>query len=120
MPAPPLISIMLHPHACLWLIHLFQHQVSLSRTRPSSFPPAFAETQAALFFLLKFLCVDSTNTRVSLSISVGCAALHWAPPQSAHPGGRWAVGRPRGRRRRRRQREQTSVATFLPHCPAAR
>lgn len=62
------------------------------------------------------LSLDCTNNKVSLSISVGSVSLSWAPLQSAHPGRHWAVGRPRGRRR---HREQTSVATFLPHCPAA-
>lgn len=53
-----------------------------------------------------------------LPVSVGSVfTLYWATLQSAHPGGPWAVGGPRGWSR---HAEQTSIATFLPHCPAAR
>lgn len=91
---------------------------TLCLSGPSGPPPITTTTGQRGTEVPLRCCLTCTNTTVCfICLCWFCFTLYWATLQSAHPGGPWAVGGPRGWRR---HAEQTSIATFLPHCPAAR
>lgn len=105
------ISSFLHLLLCIFSLH------SVSKWTFWSQPITTTTGQRGTEVPLRCFLTCTNTTVCFICLCWFCFTLYWATLQSAHPGGPWAVGGPRGWRR---HAEQTSIATFLPHCPAAR
>lgn len=109
------IPSFLHLLLCIFSLHSVSKWTFRCPLPTPPLWPATGQRGAEVPLRCRLTCTNTTVCFICLCWF--CFTLYWATLQSAHPGGPWAVGGPRGWRR---HAEQTSIATFLPHCPAAR